>query len=496
MKRIGILVVAYNAASTLHTVLDRIPVEFRPQITGVLISDDASSDATYLVGLGYQASTPTLPLTVLRQPRNLGYGGNQKVGYRWAIDNDLDIVVLLHGDGQYAPEMLPAIVEKLVTGECSAVMGSRMLERGGARRGGMPMYKYVGNRILTSFENRVMGSSLSEWHSGYRAYSVAALRDIPFEVNSDGFDFDTQVIVQLMEAGKHICEIPIPTFYGDEISRVNGMKYAFDICRHVVRYRFQKMGFGQGDLVFATRSYEQKVGADSSHAQVVSMIGTSAALRILDLGCGDGTVGSELRRAGHTVVGVDLHPAPGAADRLDRFVVADLDDGLPPDIGDGFDVVLAADVFEHLKQPDRLLDELRAVLAPGGRIVASIPNVAHWYPRLRFASGRFDYDSRGILDRTHLRFFTRASFTRLAAASGYAVGRVRSTSLPLEVLDRGRSAVGESGARRAVRATDRISRAALPNLFTYQWLFELRATGGSPAARHAVAGDDPSADIS
>src|SRR5262249_7727598 len=101
MKRIGILVVAYNAAATLHKVLDRIPPEFRARVERVLVSDDASTDATYLVGLGYQAIEPDLPLTVLRHDTNLGYGGNQKAGYRWAIEHDLDIVVLLHGDGQY-----------------------------------------------------------------------------------------------------------------------------------------------------------------------------------------------------------------------------------------------------------------------------------------------------------------------------------------------------------------------------------------------------------
>ena len=111
MKRIGILVVAYNAASTLAQVLDRIPRDFVPRIDEVLVGDDHSQDSTYLVGLGYQQQSGDLPLTVVRHPRNLGYGGNQKAGYRWAIENGLDIVVLLHGDGQYAPEILPDIVE-------------------------------------------------------------------------------------------------------------------------------------------------------------------------------------------------------------------------------------------------------------------------------------------------------------------------------------------------------------------------------------------------
>ena len=225
-QRIGILVVAYNAASTLATVLDRIPHDFRGQITKILVGDDASRDSTHLVALGYQQLATDMPIEVVRHAKNLGYGGNQKAGYQWAIDHDLDIVVLLHGDGQYAPELLPELVAPLMRNEADAVFGSRMLDKGGARRGGMPMYKFVGNRILTRFENVVAGVSLSEWHSGYRAYSVAALRDVPFHDNHDGFDFDTQVILQLIEAGKRIVEVPIPTYYGDEISHVNGIGYA------------------------------------------------------------------------------------------------------------------------------------------------------------------------------------------------------------------------------------------------------------------------------
>ena len=473
-QRVGILIVAFNAASTLHEVLDRIPTSFRPHIDNILVSDDASSDATYLIGLGYQATAPDLPLTVVRQDQNLGYGGNQKAGYRWAIEQDLDVVVLLHGDGQYAPEQLPAMVAPLEDGTCDAVFGSRMLSQGGARRGGMPRYKYIGNRILTTFENKVMGASLSEWHSGYRAYRVDALRSIPFERNSDGFDFDTQVIVQLLEDGRCIEEIPIPTYYGDEISHVNGITYAFDICRHVVRYRLQKMGFGRGDLVFATQSYDEKSSAESSHGLVVSMIGPRSARRVLDLGCSDGRVSGRLRGAGHTVTGIDIEEDPLVASRLDRFVRADLDDGLPEGLDGPFDVVLAADVFEHLRRPEDLLRELHDHLEPNGTLIASVPNVAHWYPRLRFASGRFDDDRRGILDRGHLRFFTRRSFARLVAEAGYRVVRVEATGLPLEVVERGADDPAPGPVRRVARVLDRLSLAALPNLFAYQWVFELQ----------------------
>lgn len=476
VHRIGILVVAYNAASTLQSVLDRIPVEFRPRIERILVSDDASHDATYLVGLGYQQLNVDVPLTVIRQDRNLGYGGNQKAGYRWAIEHDLDTVVLLHGDGQYAPELLPEIVAPLENGDADAVMGSRMLDPGAARRGGMPLYKYVGNRILTRFENAVAGTQLSEWHSGYRAYRVDALRSIPFERNSNGFSFDTEVIVQLLESDRRIAEIPIPTYYGDEISHVNGLRYAYDISRHVTRYRLHKMGFGSGELAFASTGYETKPSEDSSQGLVVSTLARRPASRVLDLGCGDGTVGEQLRAAGHTVIGVDLERSAGVEGRLDRFVEADLEEGLPDGIdGEGFDVVLAADVLEHLPRPEELLDDLRPLVRPGGVVLASIPNFAHWYPRLRVATGRFDYDRRGILDRTHLRFFTRRSFERFAESAGWRVRLLDAAGLPLDVAERGAGEPrpGPASGRDLLRRIDRAGVNVWPSLFAYQYLFEL-----------------------
>ncbi|MFM7307383.1 MAG: glycosyltransferase family 2 protein [Actinomycetota bacterium] len=235
--KIGVLVVAYEASATLEAVLNRIPREFLAQLSVILVCDDASSDDTYQVGVRVKEARPDLPLEVIRRPVNLGYGGNQKAGYRWMIDHEIDIVVLLHGDGQYAPEFLPKMVEPIFSGRADVVFGSRMLQPGEALRGGMPKYKFVGNKILTFLQNRMAGVRLSEWHSGYRAYSISALGKVGFELNADYYDFDTQIILQMIAAEQRITEIPIPTFYGDELSRVNGIRYGWRILRHTLRWR-------------------------------------------------------------------------------------------------------------------------------------------------------------------------------------------------------------------------------------------------------------------
>ncbi len=464
-KRIGVLVVAYNASSTLARVLDRIPAEIATDIEEVIVSDDHSDDSTYLVGLGYQ-QVSDLPITLIRQPANLGYGGNQKAGYDLAIEHGLDIVVMLHGDGQYAPESLPDIVAPLLAGEADAVFGSRIMIKGAARQGGMPLYKFLGNRVLSRFENAALGTDLTEFHSGYRAYSVSALKQIPFELNSDGFNFDTQIIIQMHDAGMRIVEVPIPTYYGDEICYVDGLGYAADVTKDVVAYRLQKAGFGDGSRIALNEEYQLKPSEDSSHGRITARLRTRGSGKILDLGCSGGQLSERLEDMGHEVTGVDIFEITGVRDRTSAFFRADLGDGIPVEVGTGFDVVLVADVLEHLVNPGALMSEVRRVLAPDGMAICCVPNIAHWYPRMRSTIGMFDYDQRGILDSTHLRFFTRRSIRKLIERQGFTVRRIESVGLPLDAL-------GVDGTKAHVlRLLDGILVNLRPTMFGYQFIVE------------------------
>jgi glycosyltransferase involved in cell wall biosynthesis len=466
-KRIGILVVAYNAATTLHKVLDRIPEEIRGDIEEVIVSDDHSQDSTYLVGLGYQ-QVSDLPITLIRQPVNLGYGGNQKAGYELAIEHGLDIVVMLHGDGQYAPESLPEILAPLIADEADAVFGSRTMIKGAARKGGMPLYKFVGNRILSRFENTALGTDLSEFHSGYRAYSVPALKQIPFQRNSNGFNFDTQIIIQLHDAGLRIAEVPIPTYYGDEICYVDGLGYAADVTKDVVGYRLQKAGFGDGSRIALNEEYQLKPSEDSSHGRISTLLKARHPSKILDLGCSSGLLSARLREMGHEVTGVDLNEFKGVYDRTDSFFQADLNDGIPSGVGTGFDLVLMADVLEHLLNPAALLRQVKEVLSPDGTAVLCVPNMGHWYPRFRSTVGMFDYDQRGILDATHIRFFTRRSIRRLVERQGYDITRIEQVGLPFD-------AMGIEGTRAHwLKLTDHFLLSSWPTMFGYQFIVEAR----------------------
>ncbi len=236
--KIGIFVIAYNAVNHLINTLNRIPKEVFERVDEIFIVDDCSKDNTYYAALGYKHENNLHKLTVHRNVENQGYGGNQKVGYQYAIDRGFDVVCLLHGDGQYAPEALPTLLEPIVSGKADMVFGSRMSNNFEALKGGMPPYKYLGNRILTFVQNKLSGLSLSEYHSGYRLYAVSALKTVPFQSFSNSWHFDTQIILSFAERNLRIVEKPIPTYYGDEICHVNGMAYALNCI--LTTYKFYR----------------------------------------------------------------------------------------------------------------------------------------------------------------------------------------------------------------------------------------------------------------
>jgi glycosyltransferase involved in cell wall biosynthesis len=241
--RIGILVVAYNAESTLRSVLERIPPAVLAKIEEIVVFDDASQDRTFEVGESLQHQFQGVTLSIYRNPVNLMYGGNQRRGYHYAIERGLDVLVLLHGDGQYAPEVMQSLLTPLESGQADLVMGSRMMIPGAALAGNMPRYKYVGNRILTWVQNRLVGLNLSEFHSGYRAYAVQSLRAVPLDRLTSNWHFDTEIILEFLKHGFRISEVPIPTYYGNEICRVNGISYAFNCfvssLKFALRYRWR-----------------------------------------------------------------------------------------------------------------------------------------------------------------------------------------------------------------------------------------------------------------
>ena len=238
--KIAIFIPAYNAAYTLPVVLDRIPPDIKEKVRKIFVIDNASPDNTYLIGIGYREARGLDKLEVFRNETNRGYGGSQKLAYRYAIDNGFDIVVMLHGDAQYAPEKIPYLLEPLELGEADMVFGSRIA--GLPLTGGMPLYKFLGNKFLTAIQNRILGMKLTEFHSGFRVFRCAALAKVPFELCSNDYHFDTDIIIQFKIKGLRIVEMPIPTYYGKEKCGVNVVSYGLNVLKSMTTYWLWSQG--------------------------------------------------------------------------------------------------------------------------------------------------------------------------------------------------------------------------------------------------------------
>jgi glycosyltransferase involved in cell wall biosynthesis len=469
--RLLIFIVAYNAETTIEKVLHRIPrsLLYKDEYdVEVLVIDDSSRDRTFETGYRVQRNH-NLPfkLQVLVNPINQGYGGNQKIGFRYAIEHKFDVVALIHGDGQYAPELLPQLLEPLAKDEADAVFGSRMLMRGQARNGGMPLYKYLGNKILTWFQNRMMRTNLSEFHSGYRLYSIPALRRIPFDLNTNVFHFDTEIIVQLILAGQRIKELPIPTYYGDEICYVNGMRYAWDVVVTTAKARLQEMNLFY-DRKYDCQTpdpsnmhYEPKLGYPSTHQLLIDSIAPNT--RVLDLGCAGGYLGAELRKKGCHVTGVDLFPL-GEGVELDNFVQHDLNAGVPPVDLSKYQCILMMDIIEHLLSPERFIEKLHDIgeLSPDVTIFVSTGNVGFVLTRLGLLMGMFNYGKRGILDITHTRLFTFATIRRLFEQRGFDVLDIKGVPVPFPLAMKNRAMA------RVLQAINCMLIRLRPSLFSFQ----------------------------
>ena len=478
-----LIIVAYEAEPHLPELIGRLArVEGIKDRWSILLLDDASGDRTSDRARDLFAECGFSRWRVVRNDENQGYGGNQKVGYRYALKaGRFTHVALLHGDCQYPPEALPVMLEEALRVGADVVLASRMWSIRAARHGGMPLYKIVGNRVLTWVQNRLTGRRLKEYHTGMRLYSSEFLTRVPFELNSDGFDFDTEILLQAFYLDGRVSEIKIPTRYAGEVCRVPGLSYAMGVLRSSLDFWLQTHGMGCSlrfrDLQGRRTLYVDKTHFEgSAHDLAVRRIVQARPQSVLDLGCGPGLVGARVK--GHLPQvrydGADRAPQRPAA--CDRYWPCDLDRGLPPTSPFDYDVVLCLDVVEHLSEPETFLLRLRE--SRRGRkdtlFVFSTANVAFLSIRLGLLVGRFEYGDRGILDITHRRLMTQASFKRLIRETGFVIEKSRGTPVPLQLV------FGDTRFSRWMTRLCRGLATILPGLFSFQTVIEARARRSIP----------------
>ena len=241
-EKILIFIPAYNVEKKITKVLNKIPkIVFNKYNIKILVIEDNSSDKTLsVIKKVIKKEGDKINIYLIVNKKNKGYGGVQKIAFNYAIKKNFKYVIMLHGDNQYPANKILLLIKPLLTNKYDAVFGSRMINSINALKGGMPLYKYLGNIALTFFQNLVLSSNLSEFHSGYRSYKVSSLKKIKFKINTNDFHFDTEIIIQFLKNNLKIKEIAMSTHYGDEISHLKSIPYGLNIVRSTLVSRFKK----------------------------------------------------------------------------------------------------------------------------------------------------------------------------------------------------------------------------------------------------------------
>ncbi len=462
--KVLIFVLAYNAEKFIFDTLERIPKQLDQYDTTVLIIDDASPDKTSEAATAFieQRKTP-FEFVLLKNNVNQGFGGNCKVGFQYAIKNGFDFIALTHGDGQYAPEVIPKLLVPLINGEADKILGSRMMRGFNALKGGMPLYKFIGNKVLSRLENKLLSTNLSEFHTGQRLYSVEMLKRIPYHLNSNGFHFDTEIIIQHVLAGARIKEFPIDTRYGKEVSHVPGMNYAWNVVKEAFLARMQLWGICyQRKYDIAESAVQERFRLPKTywlsegHKWVIDQFSSEST--VAEISSSSSLFEKTLRDKGCKLI--ILSP--------ERIMKTARDHGEttnPEEIFEfsDMDAVLLVDVLGSVGTPEIFLESLHRMMPFNPEIIIYVtsPNIGFILNRIQFFFGYFNYGKRGILNPTYRRLFTKHSLSTLLEQARFSVNMVKGFPAPFE------RAFGGGFFSRSMISLNKLLIMILPGLFSH-----------------------------
>ena len=461
-----IFIVAYNHENFISSVLERLPEEIKNSDFHILVIDDASEDNTFNTAINWANKNKNIGITVLKNKKNLGYGGNQKVGFRYAIENNFSNLILLHGDGQYAPEIIADLMNFHLNKSNCLSLGSRMINKRNAIKGGMPIYKFIGNIILTFLQNKILSTNLSEFHTGYRVYSVENLKKIKFHLNTNNYHFDTQIIIQFLMNNFKIGEYSIPTYYGDEISYVNGFKYAYNVIKESLIFKMQSLNifFDKKYEIYKEIHYQDKSDFLSTHFYINRFIKNNS--KVIDLGFIESKFHYNLKDKECFIKGVNMEENTNK-NMIDKYEICDLNYKIPEDIYK-YNYILILDLIEHLHNPEDFIEKLTEKISEDQTVIVSTGNVAFIVMRIMLLFGFFNYGTRGILDRTHTRLFTRNTFKKIFLDCDFKVLKTIGIPAPFPL------AFGNNFFSRFLLMINNFLIKILPSLFSYQTLMIIK----------------------
>lgn len=400
-KKILFFIAARNCESTIEGVLASLPAAVGDFRCETLVIDDNSADKTFARAANYRSLHPELRLTLLSNPEARGYGGTQKLGFHYAIENVFVAVVLLHGDGQFTPAELETLILPVLEEEADAVFAGRIAK-----------------------ESKPKGS---------RVYSINILKQIPFALNTDGIHFNQEIAMQLKLNESRIREISIPARMVGKGWPVNSWVYSWKVLKsylHIKLHQLNASYYREFDINKPENSYPPKFDYLSSHTMAINEV--SAGAHVLDIGSGAGYVGHELEKRGCQVTGVDM-ALEAENQLLQKYSKIDLNLDPIPYPSDSFDFILLLDVLEHLDLTTQihLLEEIRkGAKSKKPLLIITTPNIAFFFIRLGLLAGKFNYGKRGILDMPHKHLFTFKSIRRFLRQAGYKIEKIKGIPPP------------------------------------------------------------------
>jgi glycosyltransferase involved in cell wall biosynthesis len=425
------MIPAYNAERHIASTLSRVPAAIWQRIEAAVVIDDCSTDETVHKALDLANDYPKL--RVIRHRTNRRYGGILKHGFQYAIDHGFDALLIVQADGRCSPESLPRLLEALEKGPAHVAQVVPVTPR---------PYEGPANRFSNRLLRRLSGLRLSDFQSGLRAYRVDFLRSVPFWNNTDDRHFDTEILLQSQILQATVLKVAGQNSARNDLSRGASLLHAIRSVLTTLRYALHRAGlfYSRNYDLNATGSRYGSKFADpfSSHSLLYGYLNdlSCSGKTVLELGVGDSALTRRLHADGAIVDCVEMDPeAAGTAAPYARHVWnEDLAVTRLKQARDSYDIVIAADILEHLLYPEEILTQLKACVGKGGVLLVSLPNVANLYVRINLLLGRFPYHSKGLLDRTHLHFFTRKSAERLVARAGWDIVGRDYTSIPVAVV--------------------------------------------------------------
>ena len=394
---------------------------------------------------------------------SLGYGELQKLAFHYSIKHKFDTVVVLHQKGNIFQELLGSLNSFLPRNDTQVFLGSRFISKEGILETKTPTLKKWGSKIITFLQNKILNSSFSDFHSRFRSFSVEALKLVPFQFNSDGYEFDSEILIQLWASGCNIVEVPIPFKYGENIRQENSLSYVWKLLKTTCCYRLHQMSLfydRKFDLESGFAKYKLKKGFPSTHEFAIQSINSDS--RVLDIGCGNSLVAGELKKGGCYVEAID-YEEPQGEQVIDRFTKMDINDSDANIAVSEFDNILLLDVLEHVEDPEAFVLRLR-INAKGKnpKFIVSVPNIAFFVVRIQLLFGNFNYGIRGTLDLGHRRLFTFGSIQQLFLQAGYRIQTIKGIPAPFPL------AIGENWLSRCLLIINQMLIKLFPRVFAYQ----------------------------